>query len=306
MILCVGTTPTLQRTMVFDHLRIDEVNRAREVREYASGKSINVARVLTTCGEAALAAGFYGGKRGELLVDDLIASRIPHELIPVQSQSRLCATLIDRSTGHVTELVEESPPVTAEELAALEQVIAKHAKAASAMVFSGTLAPGVPADFCASHIDGRKPVIVDAKGEPMRLAMQKPGCIAKLNREEFEQTVGEALSPEALRRHTPPDGMMLVTMGREGAMACDREQVYRVHNPDIEVISPIGSGDAVAAGLAAAIVRGLPIEGRLALAIACGAANALTPDSGHLRRVDVESLTSQVQIDRMRSLNGFE
>ena len=52
MILCIGTTPTVQRTMVFDRLTVDEVNRATEVTEYSSGKAINVARVLTQIGEA--------------------------------------------------------------------------------------------------------------------------------------------------------------------------------------------------------------------------------------------------------------
>ena len=44
MILCVGTTPTVQRTIVLDRLELDGVNRAVEVKEYASGKSVNVAK----------------------------------------------------------------------------------------------------------------------------------------------------------------------------------------------------------------------------------------------------------------------
>ena len=43
MILCLGTTPTVQRTMTFAKLNIDAVNRAIEVKQTASGKSINVA-----------------------------------------------------------------------------------------------------------------------------------------------------------------------------------------------------------------------------------------------------------------------
>ena len=31
MILCIGTTPTAQRTLVFDRLRLDDVNRAADV-----------------------------------------------------------------------------------------------------------------------------------------------------------------------------------------------------------------------------------------------------------------------------------
>src|SRR5258708_3397627 len=74
MILCLGTTPVYQRTMVFDRVTPDAVNRAREVHDYASGKSVNVARVVHTLGEPLLATGFVGGGRGEALLRDLDAS----------------------------------------------------------------------------------------------------------------------------------------------------------------------------------------------------------------------------------------
>src|SRR5258706_16300879 len=109
MILCVGTTPTVQRTMVLDRLVIDEVNRATEVHEHASGKSVNVARVLTVLGEAALAAGFFGGRRGDFLLQDMDQARIPHDFVRTTTQTRLCTTVIDRSTAQATELVEEAP-----------------------------------------------------------------------------------------------------------------------------------------------------------------------------------------------------
>src|SRR5438045_3669048 len=115
MILCVGTTPTVQRTMVFDRLVVDEVNRAQEVTEYASGKGINVARVLTQLGEAALAAGFAGGRRGEFLIEDCARWNVPTDFVRIAGETRLCTTIIDRANGAVTELVEETPPASAGE-----------------------------------------------------------------------------------------------------------------------------------------------------------------------------------------------
>ena len=40
MIICLGTTPAAARSMVFDRLTLDDVNRAAEVHESAAGKSI--------------------------------------------------------------------------------------------------------------------------------------------------------------------------------------------------------------------------------------------------------------------------
>ena len=49
-ILCLGTTPAVQRVMVFRKLTLDAVNRAATTLDGAAGKSINVAKVLKTLG----------------------------------------------------------------------------------------------------------------------------------------------------------------------------------------------------------------------------------------------------------------
>src|SRR5688500_755231 len=119
MIVCLGTTPTMQRTMLFDRVETDAVNRAAEVREYASGKSVNVAKVLRTLGHPAVATGFAGGTRGALLGQYLDQAGVQHAFVDVEAETRLCTTVIDRSTGTVTELVEDAGPVEPEAWQAL-------------------------------------------------------------------------------------------------------------------------------------------------------------------------------------------
>src|SRR5690348_10306780 len=107
MILCLGTTPTVQRSMIFHRVVIDGVNRALEVREYASGKSPNVARVLHAMGGDVLEVGFIGGDRGKFLAADLQGAGIRCRWIEVNAPTRLCTTVIDQASGTATELVEE-------------------------------------------------------------------------------------------------------------------------------------------------------------------------------------------------------
>jgi tagatose 6-phosphate kinase len=111
-------------------------------------------------------------------------AKIPHDFIPTSAQTRLCTTVIDNSTAQATELVEEAPAASPAEWTSLIARIEAHLPDASALVFSGTLAPGAPHDFCDRWI-GRGPmVLVDARGEPMRRALAARGgrVIAKLNR----------------------------------------------------------------------------------------------------------------------------
>jgi tagatose 6-phosphate kinase len=303
MILCIGTTPTVQRTMLFPRLSIDQVNRALSVHEHASGKSVNVARVLGVLKQQALAVGFAGGRRGDFLLEDIAVAGISHDFVPAAAQTRLCTTVIDQSARQATELVEEAPAASAVEWAALIDKIDRHVTGATAMIFSGTLAPGAPADFCDRWIGRGRTVVVDTKGQAMRRALAARGgrVIAKLNRAELAQTLDQTLATEpelfdAMRRAAPADGWLVVTLGKEGAAAWAEGKLWRVRSAQIEVVSAIGSGDAFAAGLVAGLDKG--VEEALRLATACGVANALTAYSGVVRHEDVFRLLPEITVAR--------
>lgn len=104
MVICLGTTPAVQRVMIFDSLAIGEVNRARQVIEAAAGKSVNAAKVVHVLGSPALAMGFAGGNRGQFLCSELDRMGIAHDLVTVQPRTRLCVTLVDRGQATHTEL----------------------------------------------------------------------------------------------------------------------------------------------------------------------------------------------------------
>ena len=311
MILCLGTTPTMQRTMLFDHVEIDGVNRATEVREYASGKSVNVAKVLRTLGHNATATGFVGGARGALLQEhlDRAASRTTSWRCP--AATRLCTTVIDRTSGAVTELVQEPEPVEAERV---EGRWSRSWKSCSRRRRRGCSRarspPGAPADFythwLAKFRRKNPQVIIDARGGPLREALGQPGVVAKCNREEFEDTVGDKLADEgslrkAMEKAAPQGGGLVVTLGRDGAIAYEMGRFWRVRVPPIRAVSAVGSGDAFAAGLASGRHKKLTIDPgeALRLAAACGAANAMTPDSGWVRPSDLGEILPKVTVEEL-------
>lgn len=310
MIICLGTTPTMQRTMLFDRVEAGGVNRATEVREYASGKSVNVAKVLHSLGHDAVATGFVGGPRGKLLREHLDKAGVRHDFVEVPSApTRLCTTIIDRASGAVTELVEESAPVNADAWAELARKLEKLLPSASGWVFSGSQAPGGPADFYTrwlARFRGKNPhVVIDARGEPLKEALRQPGVVAKCNREEFEATIGKTLPDDASLRAameaaTPQGGALVVTLGSDGALAYDRGKFWRSRVPPIKAVSAVGSGDAFAAGFSAGRERaGKTSDPRqsLALATACGAANAMTTDSGWVRPTDLGEILPKVVVE---------
>jgi 1-phosphofructokinase family hexose kinase len=306
MILCVGATPTMQRTMMFARLRLDGVNRAREVIESASGKSINVARVLATLGEVCTASGFLGGDSGKFIRADLDQARVPHDFVEVRRHTRTCTTIIDESSGGVTELIEESKEVAPEAWAQLKQKIDGLLKSAGPLVLSGSLPPGAPVDFyawCVGRANASNvSAIVDASAEPLARAIRERPFIVKPNRMELSQALGMEIQTERQLREGMSQAVemgarwIVVTMGRVGSRICDGRRFWKVESPDIEVVSAIGSGDAYAGGLAAALARGESMPDAARLGAACAAANAMIPIAGYVRKQDVEQVLVRTRL----------
>jgi tagatose 6-phosphate kinase len=293
--------------MVFDRLHVDAVNRAIEVTEHASGKSINVARVLHTLGEEVVAAGFLGGDSGKFIRADLTAAAIAQDFVTVNPKTRMCITLMDRSNDAATELVQEASEVEKPAWGKLRQRVAELMPRARVLVLSGSLPPGAPTDFYAFCVNRATECavmsIVDASGEPLAKALASKPLVVKPNRAELARTLDAPIESDGALRDAIKQLVArgttwaVVTQGKDGAVVSDGEQFWRVHSPRVKAINPIGSGDSVAAGLASAISRGQRLPDAAKLAVACGAANALTPLAGIIRPDDVAELLEKVEVE---------
>jgi tagatose 6-phosphate kinase len=306
VILCVGGTPAMQRTLFFEGLEPGAVNRAYEVRVTASGKVVNVARAVTVLGGQILLATFLGGDSGRFVARELDARGVPHDIVWTEDDAptRTCATLVP-DDGPVTELVEEALPVSEKDVAALEEVATRHLSEAEILCLIGSFPPGVPDDFYARLAKAAReagvPVLIDAQKAPLRAALQERPFLVKPNLEEAAATLdlpnGRPDDSAAVSALTEAGaGWALVSMGAAGAMLGNSSgDLWRIEPPRVEAVNPIGSGDVMAAGLALALVRGDFVPDAVAYGTACAAANALTPTSGEVRPADVEGLLCRVE-----------
>ena len=307
MIICIGTTPTAQRTMFFDRLVPGEVNRAAAVFETASGKSINVALVLRALGEGAIASGFLGGPRGAFIRTRLDELGIRHHFITTAVPTRLCTTVIDRAGGTTTELVEESLPLSEDDWQNMRRMVWQLLGLGSMLVLSGSLPPGAPQDFYRYCIEAAAKEgiesIIDGRGEPLRQSLPLRPLLVKPNRSElagmFELSIqSEAELKDAAKRLTDMGARWaLITMGREGALLTDGTDCWRITPPAIEAVNAIGSGDSMTAGVAVALRQGKSMLDATVFGTACAAANALTQTTADVRPADVERLLGGVRVE---------
>jgi tagatose 6-phosphate kinase len=306
-ILCLGTTPAVQRVMVFRRLLLDAVNRAVTTLDGAAGKSINVAKVLHTLGERPLATGFLGGDRGDFLRASLQERGIETDFVPVGTRTRQCVTVIDEAEGTVTELVEESRVVGSAPFGELLARIARHLPGCRAVVMSGTITPGGPVDLYRRVADLARArglsAVVDAQGAPLIEALVAGPDLVKPNRTELAATAGRELTDEAsvlnAMRELAERGArrVVVTAGAAATLAFDGSQFWQIIAPRMKALNPIGSGDAFTAAVTVRLLRGDDLGEACRWGAGAGTANAVTPMAGELDRRDVERFAAGTTVE---------
>jgi fructose-1-phosphate kinase PfkB-like protein len=192
-ILTVCLNPVIQKTLLFDGLQLDEVNRAREHRVDASGKGINVSRVLRETGRRAIHLTQAGGPTRDWFLALSAADGLELRWAESGSEIRFCYTVIDRRGGTATELVEEGRPVGEGTAQAILGLFAKALPECGALVISGTRAAGFPDGLYPEMVRRAKEagllVVLDLKGKDLLSCLPQRPDVVKPNLTELLGTV---------------------------------------------------------------------------------------------------------------------
>jgi tagatose 6-phosphate kinase len=307
MILAAGLTPAWQQILVFDRFRYGEVNRAAEAVWCASGKVFNAAIAAHHLGGPALALAAVGGPPRRDIERELDALGVPHRWVVTEAATRVCTTIIDRSTGRITELVENGRPLAPGELDRFRRVYAREAAGADAVVLIGSLPAGTRPSYYRELVENtRCPAVLDFRGPGLLSALDLKPYVVKPNREELAHTVGRPLHNDedvvqAMQGLNARGAQwVVVTSGAQPVWLTSASSVYRLDPlPIREVVNPIGAGDAMAAAIAWATAAGRePVDAvRLGIAAAAERLRQLLP--GRLDRVRVEAQAKKVRVEQV-------
>lgn len=318
-VVTVTANAAVDTLHVLDRLERGAINRVSRTVAVPGGKGNNVARVLVTLGHAVVATGFVGGRSGAFIEAGLRGRGIEPRFVAVDGESRVCLTLLEPETGTITEIREPGfavPPEAADRLLA---VVVAAARDADAVVVSGSLPPGLPADCPATLLAALRPspafVALDAGGDALRLGLAgKPDLIAP-NAAEMAALMGRddaapEIGPETMiafaRRDLigaalPAEARVVLTLGRRGAALVSRHGAFVAAPPPVAAVNPVGSGDALLAGFLDARSRGGGDGDAIAAAVAVGTAAALRETIGEVRPEDVDRIRRGVRVDRVAS-----
>ena len=299
-IVCAALNPALDITYTGARFTAGEVNRVGQVHAQAGGKGVNVARLLRQAGHEVTVTGFAGGLVGSEIARHLDGWALPHRLVRCAAGSRRTVSAFSAEDAVVTAYNEEGPQITAGEWALFADGFAGLARGACAVVLSGSLPGGLPADAyrtlaTAAGAAGAE-VFVDAHAGPLLAAVTAKPVLVKPNEHELAEAAGLAVPvalPAAVHasRRLLADGAqgVVVSLGPRGLLAVLPEASL-LATPPTQRGNTVGAGDAAFAALIAGHLAGQPWPDRLRRAAAMSAAAVRQPVAGVVHADDVAEL----------------
>ncbi len=302
MILILCCNAAMDRTYRVANFQLGKFHHTNNFQVVAGGKGVNVARALRTLGHKSTVTGFAGGMVGRFVANELRRLEITPAFVEIAEESRLVQNFIDPVAGTETRVDELGPLVSPRELRHLQRRWTELLSDAQVAIIAGSTPRGIPDTLyhdlvTAAHQAGVS-VIVDAHDALLTQCIAAAPTIITPNLAELQALVSRPLSvPKGVQQAAGEliqQGIELVltSLGSAGAIAVAPSGCWLVAAPEVEVVSSVGSGDAMVAGLVAALVERLPLTEQLRWAVAAGSANAAVFGAGLPDRSSVEDLLS--------------
>jgi 1-phosphofructokinase len=280
-IVTVTLNPAIDETITLGHLAPGQVNRAQAASFQPGGKGINVASCLADWFDVPITVTGFLGAGNAAVFDALFArKRLIDRFRRLPGETRTNIKLLHN--GETTEINLPGLSVGFEDVAGFRAVPPELAPPGAILLLAGSLPEGAPADLYAELIATMAPlghkIILDTSGPPLGAALAGPAppYAIKPNRAELEEVVGASLGDAAsiveAARKLIARGIALVTvsMGAEGAIFVTAEQACHAAAAVVTGRNTVGAGDAMVAGMIAALAESAPLEpiARLATAFA--------------------------------------
>lgn len=310
MITTITLNPTIDKTVYVAKLAPNDTNRVTRVEIDAGGKGINCSRMLNRLGAETMVVAFLGGTTGDFVATVLDKECVALECVPTDKPTRTCICVEESASGlPPTTFNERGGPVEHRELVALLELAKDVSRRSSYVVFGGSVPTGVNQDIYRVLIDiasaGGAKAILDADGEALAEGIKAKPFMIKPNLDEVERLLGvqfESQSDVARAALTIAERgieLVVISLGRQGAIACYQDLIYYATCPDVKCLSTIGSGDSMVAGMVLELERGAGIEDALRTGCAAGAATALSSGADIGTSDDVTRLAPQVKVARI-------
>lgn len=301
MLLSICPNPSIDTYAWMSDFQKGGVNRITRLQEFPGGKATHVALALAQLGAEAELMGAWAGSPGDWIRQACESYGVACSGPELSGSNRKCFTFrSDDPAFDNSELLEPGPEMRAEHWEAFKQSFRSRLAAAELICMSGSWPKNAPQDAYCQLLEiatsENKKVILDCSGTQLEEAM-KLGCFGlHLNESEAEKFCGSNRLEDLLHKLNGKVELVALTKGKEGLELFYKGSTIHSKVTIDKVVSTVGSGDCLTAGIAFAVHKDLSLSEIAAYGVACGAANCLNEDLGMLRKSDVDSLLPRVDL----------
>ncbi len=311
-VVTITLNPALDLTGSIDTLNVGSVSLVKESDLHAAGKGVNVAKVLSDLGAEVTVTGFLGTDNQEpfcQLFDEMGAK---DEFIRVSGATRINVKLVE-ANGEVSDINFPGVNVSEAEIEQFEETLVRLAQDHDYFVMAGSLPKGVSPQLCAAWIeklhDMGKKVLFDSSRDALEAGLDAKPWLIKPNDEELSIFVGKELNTieecqaAASTLATKEIDNIVVSMGANGVMWLNDNEWLRAQPPRMQVVSTVGAGDTLVAGLCWGHMQEMPKSELLTFATALSALAVTQVGVGMSDANELATLQQQVQLHSSKASN---
>ncbi len=299
-IVTLTMNPALDVTTSAERVGPTSKIRCHGVRYDAGGGGINVARIARVLGGSVSAVFPAGGHTGDLVTQLVAEAGVPYRRVDITESTRESFTIDEECSAQQYRFVLPGPRLSFVEQARCLDELRDAARSAEFVVASGSLPPGVPADFYQRVADMCRELgvllVLDTSGGGLRY-MTSGVFLLKPSVRELRECVGRKLTAEAdqlaVARELIDSGVtqtVVVSLGHKGALLVTPHGSQRFSPVPVKAVSGVGAGDAMVAGITVGLTRGWPLSKAVRFGISTGSAMLMTPGTAPCHREDAERI----------------
>ena len=290
-------------------IEIGEVNTVETLGLYPAGKGINVAKVLADLGAKLSVTGFLGEENQGDFVQAFAQNGVEDKFYRIAGKTRINVKITE-TEADVTDLNFLGFEISEQDWKAFIHQSQTWESQYDLVAVCGSLPSGVtPEQFAAwlesLHQQGLK-VVLDSSNAALTAGLTAHPWLVKPNRRELEVWAGRSLhtveevieAAEQLRSNGIEN--VIISMGEKGSVWLNSEGVLQAQPPHCEnVVSTVGAGDSMVAGLIYGFSQGWSKEKTLSFASATSALAVSQSNVGISDKQALEQILAQVKLTNL-------
>lgn len=257
-VVTVTLNPALDLTGSLDSFSAGMVNLVDKGSLHPAGKGVNVAKVLADLGAQVTVTGLLGADNQEPFCQLFERINAQDCFVRVKGASRINVKLVE-NTGRVSDINFPGVAVSQEDITRFEITLFELAKSHDVFVIAGSLPIGISPELCAQWIEQLqakgKRVLFDSSKAALAAGLAVSPWLVKPNDEELAEWAGQELTAEAeiiaSAESLAQQGItnVVVSLGAKGVMWLNQEGWLRSQPPKMNIVSTVGAGDTLVAGM---------------------------------------------------------